>query len=219
LNKKQPVDILSIIKENRMNVLEIERQSGIPSSRVYKWLEGKGKPKVEDWEKLQKWANDNLEQAPRNLDPRNDRPTYKSDVIQAVAQVLVSLGKDDIHKVRADLLQAMLTFEKWVANRTHEENVEGYQGNNRVTHKGEALGSFVDKQRENKSIAKTPAESKKEQKQLFERQVLINLKANAYRRALKEQGVPPKKISVEIAEYKKRLWTLDYSELFPERKK
>lgn len=48
--------ILNFIKENNLNVQEIERQSGIKSTRIYKWLDGIGSPKVEDSEKLQNWA-------------------------------------------------------------------------------------------------------------------------------------------------------------------
>jgi transcriptional regulator with XRE-family HTH domain len=51
------VDILSEIKRRRYNVAEIERKTGIPYSRISKWLEGKGKPKADDHIKMIAWAN------------------------------------------------------------------------------------------------------------------------------------------------------------------
>lgn len=62
---QNPKQILDIIKERNLNVLEIARNSGIPSSRIYKWLDGKGQPKLEDSEKLLKWAKKNLDNVPR----------------------------------------------------------------------------------------------------------------------------------------------------------
>lgn len=54
-------EILKFIKQNNLNVQEIERTSGISSARLYKWLQGIGKPKVDDSEKLQKWASKHLD--------------------------------------------------------------------------------------------------------------------------------------------------------------
>lgn len=58
-------EILNIIKQRGLNVQEIERQSGIKGGRIYKWLNGAGNPKVEDSEKLIKWAGQYLEDVPR----------------------------------------------------------------------------------------------------------------------------------------------------------
>lgn len=52
----QTVDeILKYIKQNGVNVSELSRNTGILAPRIYKWLEGKGRPKVEDAQKLNNW--------------------------------------------------------------------------------------------------------------------------------------------------------------------
>lgn len=58
-------EILEKIKSQRLNILEVSRQSGIKSARLYKWLDGIGSPKVEDSERLKEWAGKFLEQVPR----------------------------------------------------------------------------------------------------------------------------------------------------------
>lgn len=63
---QNPAEILDIIKEKRINVQEIERQSGIPSARLYKWLSGKGNPKTSDAVLLSKWASKHLDKVPNS---------------------------------------------------------------------------------------------------------------------------------------------------------
>lgn len=58
------VEILKIIKQKNLNVQEIQRTTGINSGRIYKWLQGISKPKVEDSEKLKKWAAQYLDKNP-----------------------------------------------------------------------------------------------------------------------------------------------------------
>lgn len=47
--------------------------------------------------------------------------TTKAQVVNAVGNILVSLGKGDINRVRDDFLKASQTFEKWVADRPERE--------------------------------------------------------------------------------------------------
>lgn len=58
------VEILKIVKQRNLNVQEIERTTGISSGRIYKWLKGVSKPKVEDSEKLKEWAARYLDKNP-----------------------------------------------------------------------------------------------------------------------------------------------------------
>lgn len=57
-------EILKIINEKNLNVSDISRRTGIPGTRIYKWLDGKGRPKVEDAAKMQAWAGKYLEVVP-----------------------------------------------------------------------------------------------------------------------------------------------------------
>lgn len=50
-------DALSFVMEclGKANAKEVERATGIPADRIYKWLKGKGKPKTEDLSDLLKY--------------------------------------------------------------------------------------------------------------------------------------------------------------------
>lgn len=54
-------EILEIVKQRGLNVSEFSRQTGILAPRIYKWLEGKGRPKVEDAQKLVNWGRKYLD--------------------------------------------------------------------------------------------------------------------------------------------------------------
>lgn len=44
--------------ENRgLSIAKFSKESGIPSDRVYQWERGRGNPKAEDTEKIQKWLD------------------------------------------------------------------------------------------------------------------------------------------------------------------
>lgn len=51
----------------------------------------------------------------------SNEPTTKAEVINAVANILIRLGKSDINDVRKAIYHASLTFEKWVADRPEKE--------------------------------------------------------------------------------------------------
>lgn len=48
-------EIKSILDEKRIPVLKLSKESGIPSYRIYKWIDGKAAPKEEDSQKLKNW--------------------------------------------------------------------------------------------------------------------------------------------------------------------
>lgn len=51
-------EILNYLKENELNVQKISKESGISADRIYSWKRERGKPKLEDSEKLIKWWKD-----------------------------------------------------------------------------------------------------------------------------------------------------------------
>jgi hypothetical protein len=129
-------DILKIIKDQRLNVLEISRKSGIPSSRIYKWLDGKGNPKTEDSEKLQNWAVSNLEEVPReNKSVKDDRiPEEKSTVLNEgqteykrtniLEKIIHDLVSSSASQTRANEEQAKANRIQAEANERNERNKE-----------------------------------------------------------------------------------------------
>lgn len=63
----QQIDqVLKEIKKKKVNILELSRNTGIPSPRIYKWLSSKGKPKADDESKILAWAALNLEILPNS---------------------------------------------------------------------------------------------------------------------------------------------------------
>lgn len=101
--------ILKTIKERNINITELSRITGIPNTRIYKWLDGKGKPKVDDAEKLQHWAKKNLEEVPRETGNTSTEATdvdFRKKYLDTVEQqinFLQELVKEDISKMKINL--------------------------------------------------------------------------------------------------------------------
>lgn len=72
-------EILKSIKEKNLNISEISRKTGIPGTRIYKWLDNKGKPKVDDSEKIKEWAKNNLDKVPHETNSKEVIPTNGKD--------------------------------------------------------------------------------------------------------------------------------------------
>lgn len=79
-------EILNAIKERNLNVSEISRNTGIPGTRIYKWLDNKGKPKGEDSKTLQDWAKKYLEKLPNS----NSSDTQKEPTAMQILAVLTN---------------------------------------------------------------------------------------------------------------------------------
>lgn len=52
------------LQKKTMSVLTLSKETGIPSYRIYKWIDGKGKPKAEDTAILEEWLNTDLNKVP-----------------------------------------------------------------------------------------------------------------------------------------------------------
>lgn len=62
------------ISEDRLSVLKISKETGIPAYRIYKWLDGKANPKHEDVQILEKWLSKGVEKLTKEKPP--EEPTY-----------------------------------------------------------------------------------------------------------------------------------------------
>lgn len=54
------------IAKKSYTVLKLSNETGIPSARIYKWLDNKGKPKVEDAKLLEEWLT-KVEKVPQSM--------------------------------------------------------------------------------------------------------------------------------------------------------
>jgi len=51
------MDLIEKIKRSGVSVAELSTKTGIPTGRIYKWLDGSAKPKYEDSKKLEDFLN------------------------------------------------------------------------------------------------------------------------------------------------------------------
>ena len=54
---KKVVDLLKILEEKGISIANFAKQSGVNPERVHSWKAGRGNPKSEDSELIQKWLN------------------------------------------------------------------------------------------------------------------------------------------------------------------
>jgi hypothetical protein len=90
-------------KESK-SVLKMSKETGIPSYRIYKWIDGKGNPKTEDAAILEQWLNGNLDIVPNKsgymvADP-ND-PAYLAGQL-AMAERLIAKLEESHEEAKAD---------------------------------------------------------------------------------------------------------------------
>jgi hypothetical protein len=89
-------------KESK-SVLKMSKETGIPSYRIYKWIDGKGNPKTEDAAILEQWLNGNLDIVPNKgvhlVDP-ND-PAYLAGQL-AMAERLIAKLEESHEEAKAD---------------------------------------------------------------------------------------------------------------------
>lgn len=55
-------ELFAIIEKKKVSILKFSKETGISSDRLYQWKANRGKPKVEDYEKIQNWIIKNTEQ-------------------------------------------------------------------------------------------------------------------------------------------------------------
>lgn len=72
------MQLIASIKEKMskdgISALKISKMTGIPAYRIYKWLDGKAKPKAEDSKLLEQWLKDCLEEVPTNGNKKATEP-------------------------------------------------------------------------------------------------------------------------------------------------
>lgn len=88
-----------------MSVLKMSKETGIPSYRIYKWIDGKGNPKTEDAAILEQWLNGNLDIVPNkknhyDVSNPND-PAYLAGQL-AMAERLIAKLEENHEEAKAD---------------------------------------------------------------------------------------------------------------------
>lgn len=97
-------EILKIIKEKNLNVADISRRTGIPGTRIYKWLDGKGNPKVVDSGKILDWAANNLEVVPNSVQTNESLAQPDASIPEPTPmQILAVLA--DAFKAQAEMMR------------------------------------------------------------------------------------------------------------------
>ena len=110
-------DLNRVLKEKKLSVLKVSKETGIPASRIYKWLDGKGRPKHEDVQKVQGWIKGDLEEIQNTAnEPEID---YKKLYLQQITKTedalrenlstlteQVDLLKEKLHANLDSVLQA-----------------------------------------------------------------------------------------------------------------
>lgn len=78
---KSPADILDALKEKRLRVAKLSTETGIPSSRIYKWKDRGSKITSEDAEILKEWIA-KLDNS-KNNGHQNDLQTIVRDLTES----------------------------------------------------------------------------------------------------------------------------------------
>ena len=82
-----------------ISVLKLSKETGIPSYRIYKWIDGKGNPKADDSATLEKWLSGNLDKVP-NTKEFND-PAYLAGQL-AMAERLIAKLEESHEEAKSD---------------------------------------------------------------------------------------------------------------------
>jgi hypothetical protein len=109
-----------LLKES-LSVLKMSKETGIPSYRIYKWIDGKGKPKADDSATLEKWLSGNLDKVPTEKafkvsDP-ND-PAYLAGQLSMAERLIAKLEESndeaiaDKHKLFEALAETRQTINE-----------------------------------------------------------------------------------------------------------
>lgn len=102
-----------------MSVLKMSKETGIPSYRIYKWIDGKGKPKAEDTSTLEKWLNGNLDIVPNEkqkfVSNPND-PAYLAGQLAMAERFIARLEADhaDARSDKEKLFKALEDAQKTI---------------------------------------------------------------------------------------------------------
>lgn len=104
MDEEKGQDALSFVMEclAKANAKDVERATGIPADRIYKWLKGKGKPKTEDLTDLLKYFGSGI--FSKNF-PIAGKPEESEETIPE--SELVVILKEKI-KERSELYERLL---------------------------------------------------------------------------------------------------------------
>lgn len=80
---KNPTEILDALKEKRLKVAKLSTETGIPSSRIYKWKDRGSKITSEDADKLKEW----IERLDNSIE-NGGRPAKDLDLITEVRSLM-----------------------------------------------------------------------------------------------------------------------------------
>jgi transcriptional regulator with XRE-family HTH domain len=121
LEEMQIIEAISKkIKEKGISVLRLSKETDIPATRLYKWLDNKAKPKYEDITKLEKWLND-LEKVPNGTTSNTDNNTvhieYKPSMSENYKEKYLALLEKHLETIERTEKRENLTQEEILKNQ------------------------------------------------------------------------------------------------------
>lgn len=92
------------LEKKSMSVLTLSKETGIPSYRIYKWIDGKGNPKAEDSAKLEQWLSDGLDKVPNSTSNEVSNPNHPAYIAGqlAMAERLIAKLEESNEEAKAD---------------------------------------------------------------------------------------------------------------------
>lgn len=96
--------VIEKIERESMSVLKMSKEIGIPAYRIYKWIDGKGRPKSDDTAKLEKWLSGNLDILPNKEQVKERNPNDNAFLAGqlAMAERLIAKLEESNEEAKAD---------------------------------------------------------------------------------------------------------------------
>jgi hypothetical protein len=87
-------EIKKIVDSEGIKISVLAKQAEItPSDKIYKWFDGRGNPKPDDYEKLKKW-----------LESKNEQPTSRDSTLGTIQDDITVL-EDDVAMLMKEIIQ------------------------------------------------------------------------------------------------------------------
>jgi hypothetical protein len=99
--KQLKVRLRNTMRERKISFPKLEKLTGIPKERMYKWYSEDTNPKVGDVEVLEKWISGDLEKVPHNTVSSGNENHQAQSTPAALEQAILNLSESDIIKARA----------------------------------------------------------------------------------------------------------------------
>jgi transcriptional regulator with XRE-family HTH domain len=93
MNNQLKDRVKEAMDRGKVSMLELERQTGIPANRMYKWYQQGTNPKKDDADKLEKWLND-LEKHTNEAELQEPQANYESR--RSLENTLEKLAEDKL---------------------------------------------------------------------------------------------------------------------------